>query len=145
MGCYGLRKLKTANGYKEFAEEKVEDYDSYVEEAWSEYLDKSVDDFSKTLDKTIAPLFKKVVKKYLDQYGGEHEATELADYLEETADILEGADSPFVADDFRAFAEFLPDFEIMDEAEWVESEYEGTIGAMEDACYEEWRDRQMGI
>ena len=145
MSCYGYRKLSTMQGAKEFYEDKIDEYSTYVEDKWGEYIENSINEFAETINPEIAPLFKPVIKKYLDAYGGEYEATELADYLENVANMLEDADSPYIAGDFRNFAEFLPDFEVKDEDEWLTDEYEGELGAMADACYEEYRDRQMGL
>ena len=145
MSCYGYRKLSTSKGAKDFFEDKIDEYDAYVEDEWEEYIENSINEFAETLNPEITPLFKPVIKKYLDAYGGEYEATEFADYIEGVADVLEGADSPYIADDFRNFAEFLPDFEVKDECEWLTDEYEGTLGDLADACYEEYRDRQIGL
>ena len=145
MSCYGYRKLSTAQGAKDFAEYKVDEYDEYLQEEWDYYLEDMVKSFSKTLGAPFNDLFPMVIQKYLDEYKGDYDAVELSEYLKETADMLESGGSPYIADGFRNFAEYLEEFEVKDEETWLTDEYEGTLGDLADHCYDEYRDRQMGL
>lgn len=141
MGCYGYSRLASASGAKEYYNDHIDDYDTYKEENWQDYLDDMVGGFAKSLPTPFTMLFSMLIKDVLTKYDGDDDAVELSEWLVEYS----ATQSEGFGRDIVNFSEYLEDYTVLDEEEWITSEYEGALGDIADACYEDYKDRKMGL
>ena len=137
--CYGYKRLASMKGAKDFYEENIENYDEAREEGWNDYINDIV--MAETSQTLMSGYILKQIK---DNYKGDYNACDLSEWLLQEADLI--ADSnDFLAGLYIRISENLDDFEFPDEEVWIADEYEGTLGSIADQCYEEARDRAMGL
>jgi len=139
--CYGYNKLASMQGAKDFYEDNIDDYDEAREEAWNDYVTNTVmDETSQTLMSGV------ILANIKDNYSGDFNACDLSEWLLEVAEkVLKEDNNDYLAELYTRVSENLEDFEFPDEDEWIANKYEGTLGDIADQCYEEARDRAMGL
>ena len=133
--CYGYKQLASMQGAEEFYEENIESYDEAREEGWDDYINVIV--MAETPQTELSGYISKQIK---ENYKGNYNACDLSEWL-----LEEAARDNFLAGLYTSISENLDDFEFPGEGEWVSNEYEGTLGSIEDQCYEEARDRAMRL
>ena len=121
------------------------DYESYVLETWEEHVEELAESFAdhKEFSKSRKKYFVRVVITFNELFTMLYDITDLD--AENFCEFAEGGMSR-AFDRFKEFCEtWLEDGDIMEEFEFREEEAVSYISGYEDYCYEQEKDRQLGL
>jgi hypothetical protein len=127
---------------EEWFTDHIEDYDVEKEEAWTDHMETMLNTFidhnGYGNDAVIATFLRLSWQtlKYV-----EYDVVSYSEELLEYSTLLNKRWEKIAVQ----FSEWVEEFDFPEEDVWLEKEYEGFLGSLEDEKYEEYRDRQMGL
>jgi hypothetical protein len=138
MSCFGHKKA--LRGANEWYDDHTDDYFATKEAEWEQHLEDLAKSFVNHhgYDEITLNLLR---FSWNTLKFEEYDIVSYSEQLLEYSELLNKRWAKIVVE----FSEWLEEFEYPDMDTWLGNEYEGFLGDMADACYEDYRDRQMGL